>query len=223
MSGFVRVTAIAAGLCLVAISAAAQSSLVPPRVLVDVGGTALGGGGLGSIDATYTTPTGTSFTLFSTSQSWGAGRGVVGHVMIRVKPRVAIELSESWTRPELRASITGDFEGAPDTMATQAVQQFLTSAGVVVSFTPHGKWTPFARGAVSWMRHLSNDQTLYLDGVAGDLGGGVRYVWKEKSGHVKPYGLRADVWMNVREGGIKLAQKSRVIAPGFSASLIFKL
>ena len=73
------------------------------------------------------------------------------------------------------------------------------------------------------MRHLSNDQTLYQDGIAADLGGGVKYAWKEKRGHVKPYGLRADVWMNLRAGGIKLAQKSRVIAPGFSASLIFKL
>jgi len=223
MSRAVRAIVIASGLSLAASSAAAQSAAVPPRVLVDVGGTVLGGGSLGSTDATYTTPAGTSFTLFSTSQSWGAGRGVIGHVLVRVTPRVAFELSGSWTRPDIRAKITGDFEGAADTTATQPVSQFLTSAGLVVSFAPHGKWMPFARGAVSWMRHLSSDQTLYEDGAAADLGGGVKYVWTEKRGHVRPYGLRADVWMNVRAGGIKLAPRSRVIAPGFSASLIFKL
>lgn len=208
---------------LAAVPAAAQSTVAPPRVLIDLGGTMQGGGDLGSTDATYTTPTGTPFTLFSTAQSWGGGAGVVGHLSIRVKPRVALEVSGSWTRPELRARITGDFEGAADTTATQTVSQFLAGAGVAVSFKPRGKWTPFARGAVSWMHHLSNDQTLYQDGVAADLGGGVRYVWKEMRGHVKPYGLRADVWMNVRSGGIELAPRSRIITPGFSASLIFKL
>ncbi len=223
MRGLARVVAMAAGLGLAAVPAAAQSASAPPRVLLDVGGTLLGGGSLGSTDATYTTPTGASFTLFSTAQSWGSGAGVTAHLLIRVKPRVAFEVSGSWTRPELRARISGDFEGAADTTATETVSQFLTGAGVVVSLTPRGKWTPFARGAVSWMRHLSSDQTLYADGVAADLGGGVRYAWKNARGHVKPYGLRADVWMSVRSGGMALAQRSRIIAPGFSASLIFKL
>jgi hypothetical protein len=205
-----------------AVPAAAQQA-PPPRVLIDVGGTVLGGGALGSTDATYITPTGQSTTLFSTSQSWSAGAGLIAHLQVRVKPRVDLELTGSWTRPEIRSKITGDFEGAADTTAASTVDQFLTSGGLVVSFARHGKWTPFARGAVSWLRHLSNDQTLYQDGISAELGGGIRYAWKEKRGHVKPYGLRADVWISARSGGLDLAQKSRVIAPGFSAALIFKL
>jgi len=217
-------TAVAmAALLVPAVPAAAQPAPLPPRVLIDVGGTVLGGGTLGSTDATYLTPTGQSVTLFSTSQSWSAGPGIIGHLQIRVKPRVALELSGSWTRPEMRSKITGDFESAADTTAASTVSQFLTSGGLVISFTPHGKWTPFARGAVSWLRHLSSDQTLYQDGLSAELGGGVRYAWKEKRGHVKPYGLRADVWISARSGGLDFAQKSRVIAPGFSAAFIFKL
>ncbi len=201
----------------------AQVAPLPPRVLLDVGGTVLGGGALGSTDATYVTATGAPFTLFSTSQSWSTGVGATAHLQVRLKPRVAVELSGSWTRPDIRSKITGDFEGAADTTATSAVSQFLTSGGLVVSFRPRGKWTPFARGAVSWLRHLSNDETLYQDGLSADLGGGLRYAWREKRGHVRPYGVRADVWINVRSGGLELAHQSRVIAPGFSAAFIFKL
>ena len=204
-------------------SVPAEAQNTPPRVLFDIGATVLGGGSLGSADAVYTTPSGGAFTLFSTSQSWSAGAGVVGHLQIRLTPRVQLEVSESWTRPEIRSSITGDFEGAANTVATQTVHQFMTSGGLVLSFAPRGRFRPFARGAVSWMRHLSNDQTLYRDGVAADIGGGVVYAWADRNGHIKPYGLRADVFVNVRSGGLDLAKKSRVIAPGFSASFIFKL
>ena len=99
------------------------------------------------------------------------------------------------------------------------------SVGVAISLssrTPGGQ-PPFARGAVSWLRHLSHDQTLYQDGIALDLGGGVDYVWRTKGGHVKPYGLRADVFMNMRSGGIDAAAKSRVIAPAIGLSLIFRM
>jgi len=208
--------------CLVA-PASAQSVPLPPRVLFDVGGTLIGGGALGTTDATYLTPTGQSLTLFSTSQSWSAGAGITGHLQVRLKPRVALELSGTWTRPEIRSKITGDFEGAADTTALQPVSQFLTNGGVVVSFARHGAWTPFARGAVGWLRHLSSDQTLYQDGLSVELGGGVTYVWRPTPGHLRPYGLRADVWANLRRGGLELAQASRIIAPGFSAEFIFKL
>lgn len=194
-----------------------------PRVLIDVGGAVLGGGDLGSVDATYTTPAGGPFTLFSTAQSWSAGAGIIGHLQVRVTPRLAIELSGDFTRPEARSKITGDFESAADTTATQTVSQFRTNLGAVWSFPTRGRWTPFARGTIGWLRHLSNDNTLYSDGVTTDLGGGVRYAWREKPGHIKPYGVRADVFLNIRSGGLDLAQKSRIVAPGFSVSFILKL
>jgi len=221
MKSLVAVSVVA-GLA-VGTSALAQTPPAQPRVLIDVGGTMLGGGSLGSSDATYTTSTGGSFTLFSTSQSWSAGHGIIGHLEVRVAPRVAVELSGDWTRPEIRSKITSDFEGAAGTTATQRLSQFRANAGVVVSFASHGRWTPFARGAVGWLRHLSSDNTLYQDGVTADLGGGLRYAWREKAGHVKPYGLRADIWLNARSGGLDLAQKSRIIAPGVSVSFILKL
>ena len=211
----------AVAVCLWAAPAAGQARA--PRVLVDVGGAIVGGGSLGSVDATYVTPAGTPMTLFSTSQSWSRGAGLTAHLQVRVKPRLALELSGSWTRPEMQSRITSDFEGADDTTAVQTVSQFVTNGGVVFSFKTRGAWTPFARGAVGWLRHLSSDQTLYRDGLSAELGGGVRYAWREKRGHVRPYGLRADAWLNVRGGGLALARESRVISPGFSAAFIFKL
>lgn len=222
MRAALRIGSVIVCLC-VAAPALAQTTPVQPRVLLDLGGAWIGGGSLGSTDATYTTPSGQSFTLFSTSQSWSGGAGVIAHVQVRLTPRIALEAAESWTRPEIRASISGDFEGAANTTATSTVSQFITSGGIVISMKPRGKWTPFLRGTVGWLRHLSNDETFYQDGVSYDIGAGVKYAWRQKSGHVKPYGLRADVWLNVRSGGLELAQKSKVMAPGFSAAFIFKL
>ena len=195
----------------------------PPRVLIDIGGSWAGGGSLGSTDATYITPSGATMTLFSTSQSVSGGAGLGGHLRVRLTPRVAVEASASWSRPELRSRITGDFESAEETTATQTFSEFLAGGGLVMSFKRESRWRPFARGAVSWMRQLSGDQSHYHDGVRADLGGGMEYVWREKRGHIKPYGLRADVWIGVKRGGLELDQKSRIISPGFSASLIFKL
>lgn len=195
----------------------------PPRLLLDVGGTWTGGGSLGTTDANYITPTGTTMTLFSTTQSVSGGAGLGGHLRVRLTPRVAFEASGSWSRPQLRSRITGDFEGADAVTATQTYSEFLAGGGLVLSFHQQGRWRPFARGAVSWMRQLSGDQSHYHDGYRADLGGGMQFVWREKRGHIKPYGLRADVWIGVKHGGLELDQKSRIVSPGFSASLIFKL
>lgn len=208
------------GLC-VASTASAQTPV--PRVLVDIGATVVGGGALGSTDAVYMTPSGAAYTLFSTSQSWSSGAGFVGHVQIRLSPRVQLEIGESWTRPTMESSITNDVEGAASTVATQTVHQFLTSAGVTVSMPQRGRFRPFGRATLSWLRQLSDDQTLFRSGLAGEFGGGGVYLLADVPGHFKAYGLRADVFVNVRSGGLELAQKSRVIAPGISASFIFKL
>ena len=81
---------------------------------------------------------------------------------------------------------------------------------------------PFARVAVSWLRHLSDDQTLYMDGVAGDLGGGVQYVWRPTPGHLKVYGLRLDAWVSVRDGGLVLARRQRLATPAAAMTLMVK-
>lgn len=213
-------TFIAAALVFSAAPAFAQTAA--PRVLLDIGAAMVGGGKAGSVDAVYTSPTGNTVPLFSTSQSWGPGAGAIVHLQIRLKSRLALELSGDFTRPEARASITGDFEAADNVTAIQRVSQFRTNAGLVLSFQQRGKWTPFVRGTIGWLRHLSNDQTLYQDGVTADLGGGVLYTWRQKSGHFKPYGIRADVFVNARNGGLELGPKSRIIAPGGALSFIFK-
>lgn len=220
----IRRTGFAAAIIIsVSVLARPASAQTAPRVLIDAGAAAVGGGSLGSTDASYITPAGTPFTLFSSSQSWSMGAGVIGHLLVRVAPRVQVEVAGSWTAPQLRSKITSDFENIPETTASQTLSQFLTTGGVVVSIRPRGPWTPFVRGAAGWMRHLSRDQTLYQDGVTVDLGGGVRYAWREKRGHVKPYGVRADVWLNVRRGGIEAAPRSRLITPALSVAFIFKM
>lgn len=205
------------------VSAQTMTQPASPRVTIDVGAAFIGGGTLGSSDATYASATGTPVTLFSTSQSVKGGAGLIGRLEIRLAGTVALELGGSWTRPKLQSKISSDFEGAENTTATQTISQFLAGGGLVKSFASHGRVTPFVRGTASWMRQLAGDQSLYKDGVSVDLGGGVRYARQSPNGHFKPYGLRADVWMSLRTGGIEIDTKHRLFSPGVSASLIFKL
>lgn len=219
---------LASAVMLLALAPAAMGQTVTqpgtsPRATLDIGAIYVGGGSLGTSDATYLSSTGTPVTLFSTAQSIKGGPGVVGHLNISIAQGVALELSGSWSRPVLQSKITGDTEGAESTTATQTISQFLAGGGLVKSFAAHGRVTPFVRAAASWMRQLSGDQSFYKDGVSVDLGAGVRYSRAQVKGHFKPYGLRADVWMNLRSGGIELDTKPRILSPGVSASLIFKL
>lgn len=193
----------------------------PPRVVLDAGAVWIGGGGAGSAEATYTRADGTAYPLFTMTRRQSGGMGVGGHLLVRVTSRWWVEAHGSVTAPALRVELSRDGEAA-DATAGQTVTQFLAGGGVLYGFRPGRTVQPFARVAVSWLRHLSDDQTLYMDGAAGDLGGGVQYVWRPTPGHFKGYGLRLDAWLSVRDGGLVLARRQRLASPAAALTLMVK-
>jgi hypothetical protein len=212
-------------LCAVATLGAATPSFAqaPPRLRFDVGAVLIRGASAGSSAATYTAPDGSLVPLFSMDKSIGSAMGATSHLSIRVSPRVALEITALWARPELRTKLSADTDGADNETATQAIDRFVVGGGAAIGLKQFGRWHTFARGSVGWMRELSDDQSLYQDGWNAQAGGGANYVWKEKRGHFRPYGIRAEVWLDVRHGGMSFAEKSRIIAPAISAAMIFKL
>jgi len=160
---------------------------------------------------------------FTIDKSIGPGIGVNSHLSIHLSSRVALEATALWARPEFRSRLAGDSDGATNETATQRVDHFVIGGGASVGLKQFGRGQTFARGSVGWLRELSDDQSLYQDGWNAQLGGGANFVWKEKRGHIRPYGIRTEVWLDIRHGGLPFAEKSRLIAPAFSAAMIFKL
>jgi hypothetical protein len=194
----------------------------PPRVLLDLGAAWSGGGTFGTADATYTAPDGSVFTLFSTKNSISGGFGGASHLLVRVTPRVAAEISGSFLRPALRSTTSADFEGVDPVTATQRISQFTLGGGAVVRLRDDAAWIPFLRGHAAWLRQLSGDFSLYQDGVAYEAGGGVFHRWKHRAGHFRPYGLRIDGMVSIRRGGIEPAKGKTLISPAFSIALVVK-
>ena len=203
--------------------AVASPALAQPRVLVDAGAVLVGGANAGTATATYIAPDGSSVPQFSLEKSIGPAVGVNGHLQIRIRPRVAFEVTARWARAEFRTRLSGDTDGAENAAATQSVDRFVVGGGAVVRLKQVGRWHTFARGSVGWLRELSDDRSLYQDGWVGELGAGANFQWREKRGRFRPYGIRTDVWLDVRHGGLSFTDKSRLWSPAFSVAMIFKL
>lgn len=211
---------VAAVMMALPVTAAAQSRPAP-RVVIGAGITGAGGGSLGSTDATYQQPNGTPYVLFTMTRRVTSGLGLIGHLQVRVTRHVWIEGSGAWTAPHLETAITNDVEAAAAT-ASQRVSQFQAGGGLIYVVRPEARVRPFFRIAGGWLRQLSDDQTLHQDGWSGDAGGGVQYVWADRRGRFTLYGLRADAGVSVRDGGLPLVARQRLVTPVASVTLMVK-
>jgi hypothetical protein len=210
-------------MALLCVAAPVAAQTRPPRVLFDVGAVFVGTAGAGSTAAVYPAPDGSAVPQFTLDKSIGPAIGVNGNVSVSVSPRLSLEMTARWARPSFRTKLGGDTDGADNATATQSVDQFVLGGGARIALKQVGPWHPFARGTFGWLRELSDDLSLYQDGWAAELGGGATFQWKEKKGHLRPYGIRTDVWLDLRHGGFSFAEKSHVLAPAFAAAMIFKL
>ena len=193
------------------------------QVLFDVGAVVMGGANAGTTTATYIAPDGSAVPLFTLDKSIGPAAGVNGHLSFRFTSRAALELSARWARAEFRTKLGGDADSADSTTATQSVDRFVVGGGALVDLKQFGRWHTFARGSVGWLRELSDDQSLYQDGWVAEIGGGANFRWAEKRGHFRPYGIRTDIWLEARHGGLSFTEKSRLWSPAFAVAMIFKL
>lgn len=177
---------------------------------------------MGSARANLTSSAGTSLTLFSTTSRLAAGSGLDLRLSVPLTRAFSVEGSGTWRNAELETKTTGDFEGAANQTLTQTTSQFSIEAGALWNLTRRGRLEPFVRGGAGWMRQLSGDGALARNGLVGNLGGGVKYWWREDaSGLFKRLGLRAEAGALVRSGGIVLGSQKRFVSLAFSGAAIF--
>ena len=192
------------------------------RFELGIGARWVGGEALGARTATETTGAGGSSTLFSTSTELAGRGGVDGRVGVRVSRSLVAEIEGSYLKPQLRVAISGDAEGAPAVTATETIQQF-TIGGNVLWRLPGRRWStrfaPFAIVGGGYLRQLHDQATLVETGRFYQAGGGVTALLSSRRHfHTRGIGIRADMRVLIRTGGVALDDGS-MVAPAAGLSL----
>ncbi|HUL74277.1 MAG TPA: hypothetical protein VLT86_14320 [Vicinamibacterales bacterium] len=189
---------------------------------VTVGGAWTGGTSFGSSNATLQAPDGSSLTLFTTSSELGAGSGFELHLGFRVTKTLNVEASGSWSRAELRTAVTSDFEDAAPVTATNRVSRFTLEGSALWTVLARGRARWFVRGGVGWQRELDETQVLTDDGTIANLGGGVKYWWRQHGrGVFGNLGFRAEARAAFRSSGLSLDQKQTRVSPVIAGGVMF--
>lgn len=212
-----------AAVLLPASQAQAQAQATPPqwrpwRPLVTVGATWVGADGLGSPTASARaaavgTSTPSSFTLFRTdSDLGGAPRADLG-IGLAVTPAVAIELVGTTARPTLETRISSDVEGAANSSATEAVEEYTIGARVSYELRRwrwDGRTRPFVSAGGAYLRQLHQDRVLVETGQMWTTGVGLRLFLRGAGPRrTRPLGVTAELGWAWRRGGIAFVDGAR--------------
>ncbi len=210
-------------------AAAAQvwaGSPAPHAGSVEVsGGVAFTGGvDLGTRDAEETRNINTGsgpFALFSSSSKIAAAPAGVFRAGVYLSRAVAVEGGLQYGRATLSSSLSGDAEQAPSLAAEETITRYLIEGTLLLHLQPlsfaNGRGMPFLSGGGGYLRELHEDNALIETGREYHAGAGVK-VWL---GSGRPrFGLRADVGVSMRSGGIDFTSARRTL-PAAAVSLVY--
>ncbi len=175
------------------------------RFELGVGAGVLGGAAIGGDDAQLRTPSGTGFALFSVESRLSRTRELEVRSGVALTRRYSIEVRGGVSHPELRTSISGDVEGAPDITLVERLDRYVVDASFVARLDGLrvGPVVPFIAAGAGYLRQLHEGQMLVEEGTAYHVGGGARHdVFSRGSGMLKAVGVRGDVRVYVFSGGV---------------------
>lgn len=210
-----------AGALMLALAVPVVAGAQTRKIEIGVGAVVSGPSSAGATRAELLDSSGNPVTLFDATHRTSVGLGVDAGLLYRIRPRVALELSGSWSQPDLETQISGDLEGAGDTTLSLGMHRFSAEASIVRHFTRRGAAEPYVRGGGGWFRELTTDRALVDDGVGAHVGGGLKYWVREgRAGWFGHMALRADVRLALRHGGITLGDGGTRWSPSGSVGLI---
>jgi hypothetical protein len=191
----------------------------PHRGTFEVGGGVVWTRGYeaGSAIAEETRPGSTlPLTLFAVSSRVLDAPGAGAQLGVYLARRVSAEAAFQYSRPILRASVTSDFEAAPDTDADEKLTTYIVGGSLLYHFAT-GRFVPFVSGGGGYLRQLHEENSDLLTGTEIHAGGGVKY-WLGTGTH--RFGLRVDAQASARSKSVAFEQKRRVL-PSVAAGLTF--
>ncbi|MCA1558851.1 MAG: hypothetical protein LC753_01890 [Acidobacteria bacterium] len=148
------------------------------------------------------------FEQFTTTSRLAAATGVQGRLAYYVTRSVAIEAGARYAKPTLAVRITGDAEQAADVTAEEKVSHYVFDGSVVVhlpqlSFAS-GRAVPFFALGAGYVRELHEGDELVETGTEYHGGAGLKVL---SAPGARRSGLRVDVGISSREGGLDLPDR----------------
>ena len=208
-------TIVLAVLVAAAAPAAAQSRRSAGAIDVAVGALYMNRSPLTSGDAKETTPTGGSFSLFSTSTTLAAMTGGELHVGVHMSRRLELFGAGSFGSRQLRIEATNDNENAAAVTASERLQQF-TFTGGALWFLSASRVAPFLSAEAGQLRELHEDKTLVESGLVYMAGAGVSVAFADRGSA----GLRLAGRAVVRSKQFLLDTKR--VSPAVGVSVFFR-
>jgi hypothetical protein len=196
----------------------------PGRIELSAGALWVGHQALGSNAANETTSTGTSLRIFSISSDLAGAAGVEGRVGVRLSHSLVAIAEASYTKPQVRVSISNDIENGTTVTAIETTQQYMIG-GAVAWYLPYrfdaSRVAPFVTAGGGYLRQLHEAATLVATGRYYQFGGGATYLFASRPNRVlKGLGLRAEARAVLRQHGIAFDTGSAHVAPMLAAALV---
>jgi hypothetical protein len=194
-----------------------------PRIEISGGGAFAGGFSQGERTAQLTSNTGTlgtPSTFFVTDSQIQPAFGALGRIGFFVTPSFAVEGGVRITRPTFETSISDDVEDAAEVQAQETVTQYLFDGSAVWHFgraDSGARTLPFIFAGAGYLRELHEEGSLVEEGTEYHAGAGVK--WGLGSGGA--IGVRAEVAISIRDGGVDVEDKRRVL-PVAAGSIVWR-
>jgi hypothetical protein len=182
------------------------------RFEASAGGGWWGGYDLGQSRATL--PGQTGATLYDAEAAIGGGAAATARFGWRFWRTWTLEGGATWARARLRSTVRSDIEPALNASLDTTFRQLAGELGLSVPLRRatrmDGRLVPFVSAGGGYLRQLYEDGVLLETGRLAYGGGGVRFAGREaRQGLLKHWGLRADVRLVVRTGGLDVAASRR--------------
>jgi opacity protein-like surface antigen len=196
-----------------AVTAAESVPARPPRYELALGPAWLGGYDLGARSAQLTGNLGQpGLVLFETDTEMAGGFGLDAKLGYRLTPTLRLEAGLAYSRPELRTSVSDDAEGADALVAVDPVSQYVVE-GALLAYVPRwqvGNGVPYALAGAGYLRQVASEGAAVDSGGVYHAGGGMAWERAGAASWLDAWGLRADVRVNLRTGGIDIEDATRV-------------
>jgi hypothetical protein len=201
--------------------ASAQAQVPAPRAhrfTLSGGLSWLGGYPIGGHTATLRrnepgTTTPAAFTLFnaeaSIERAWGADARL-GYALTRA---FELEIRGAYSRPAVTIGISQDPESDSVVLGDEDLSQFVVDGSLIwhVSRLARGtRMRPYLTAGAGHVWQLYEDRVQVETGLLGHAGGGVRYWLRGGDAARRALGLRGEVRLQMRSGGVEVEGKTRV-------------
>jgi hypothetical protein len=148
------------------------------------------------------------FEQFTTTSRLDSATGLQARLAYYLTRSVAIEAGVRYAKPTLAVRITGDAEQAADVTAEESVSHYVFDGSVVLQLRQlsfaSGRATPFLALGGGYVRELHEGAELVETGTEYHAGAGLKILSRPGP---RRSGLRVDVGISSREGGLDLADR----------------